>query len=235
MADDRILVIGGTGDTGKLVIMRLLARARHVRVYARNPQKARDMFGTSVEVQAGEVDDEAALAAALTGVGTVLISLNAKAVSWKRGPGPKEINYEALLHILAAAHKVGFQGRIVYVSSLYVLRRHRHPLGIFLNLILRRALTWNYRAELLLAQSGFRYSIVRPGGLRDEPGGEYRIMIDQGDRIMGFISREDAADVITQVVLDPAADGRAIDCARDQKSKGTRFKNDYAAAISQLS
>ena len=58
MADDKVLVIGGTGDTGKLVIMRLLARARHVRVYARNPAKAREMFGTSVEVQGGEVDDE---------------------------------------------------------------------------------------------------------------------------------------------------------------------------------
>lgn len=234
MADDKVLVIGGTGDTGKLVIMRLLARARHVRVYARNPNKARDMFGSAVEIEAGQVDDEAAIASALAGVGTVLISLNAKAVSWKGGPGPKQINYEALAHILAAARKVQFQGRIVYVSSLYVLRRHRHPLGIFLNLILRRALTWNYRAEQLLAQSGFRYSIVRPGGLRDEPGGEYRILIDQGDRIMGFISREDAADVIAQVTLDSRAEGRTIDCARDQKSKGTAFKNDYAAAIAQL-
>jgi len=234
MADDKVLVIGGTGDTGKLVITRLLARARHVRVYARNPGKARDMFGSSVEIQGGEIHDQVAIAKALEGVGTVLISLNAKAVSWKAGPGPKEINYEALAHILAAARKVRFQGRIVYVSSLYVLRRNRHPLGIFLNLILRRALTWNYRAEKMLADSGFRYSIVRPGGLRDEPGGEYRIVIDEGDRIMGFISREDAADVIAQVTLDPRADGHAIDCARDQKSKGTPFKNDYAASIAQL-
>ncbi len=234
MANDKVLVLGGTGDTGKLVIMRLLARARHVRVYARNPEKARAMFGTSVEIQGGEVDDEQAIAKALEGVDTVLVSLNAKAVSWKGGPGPKEINYQALAHILAAARKVKFEGRIVYVSSLYVLRRHSHPLGIFLNLILRRALTWNYRAERMLEQSGVRYSIVRPGGLKDEPGGEYRIVIDKGDRIMGFISREDAADVIAQVTLDPCAEGRAIDCARDQKSKGSAFKNDYAAAIAQL-
>lgn len=234
MADDKVLVIGATGDTGKLVVKRLLARARHVRVYARNPQKARELFGSSVEIEAGEVDNEVAIAQAIKGTGTILISLNAKAVTWKGGPGPKQINYQALQHILNAARQAGFQGRIVYVSSLYVLRRRKHPLGIFLNVILRRALTWNYRAEQLLMKSGFRYSIVRPGGLRDEPGGEYRIVVDQGDRIMGFISREDAADVITAVLLDPRTEGRHIDFARDQKSKGTAFKNDYAAAFAQL-
>jgi len=234
MAEDRVLVIGATGETGRLVVLRLLARARHVRVYARNAQKAQTMFGSSVDVRVGEVDDEASIAEAINGTGTILISLNAKAVTWKGGPGPKEINYQALRHILAAARKVGFQGRIVYVSSLYVLRRHSHPLGVFLNLILRRALTWNYRAEQLLMKSGFRYSIVRPGGLRNEPGGEYRIVVAQGDRIMGLIAREDAADVITHVLLDPRTEGRDIDCARDQKSKGTKLKNDYPALFAQL-
>jgi uncharacterized protein YbjT (DUF2867 family) len=235
MSDGTILVIGGTGDTGKLVVQRLVARGRPVRVYARNEDKARGLFGTAVEIVRGEVDDEAKLAQAMAGVSEVVISLNAKAVTWKAGPGPKQINFEALQHMIAAAKRARFEGRFIYVSSLYVLRRNRHPLGIFLNLILKRALTWNYRAERLLARSGIRYSIVRPGGLRDEPGREYRIVVDRGDRIMGLISREDAADVITHVVLDPRTEGLDIDCARDQTSKGTTFKNDYAAQIAALS
>jgi uncharacterized protein YbjT (DUF2867 family) len=63
-----ILVVGATGKLGRLVTRQLLDRNVPVRVLARQPDAARALFGSSVEIAAGDLDDAETLAAAAKGI-----------------------------------------------------------------------------------------------------------------------------------------------------------------------
>ena len=61
------------------------------------------------------------------------------------------------------------------------------------------------KADAELRASGLAYTIVRPGGLTDDPGtGRVRAGADVGD---GSISRDDVAAVLAFAVHDPALAG----------------------------
>ena len=59
------------------------------------------------------------------------------------------------------------------------------------------------QADAELAASGLDYTIVRPGGLTDEPG-TGRVRTDTGD---GSIPREDVAAVLAAVLAEPGTVG----------------------------
>jgi uncharacterized protein YbjT (DUF2867 family) len=63
-----ILVTGGTGRTGSEVVRALLARGAKARLYVRDPENARQLFGDDVELATGEVVD------ALEGADSVFLS-----------------------------------------------------------------------------------------------------------------------------------------------------------------
>ena len=56
-----------------------------------------------------------------------------------------------------------------------------------------------------MRESGLVYTIVRPGGLTDGPGGIYLLEAGQGDQISGMICREDVARVCLEALELPAA------------------------------
>ena len=51
----------------------------------------------------------------------------------------------------------------------------------------------------MLRASGLGYTVVRPGPLREEPGGYRALVFDQGNRISHAISCADVADVALKV------------------------------------
>lgn len=73
---ESVLVIGGTGMLGEPVARKLLADGHTVRVLSRRPEAARQRFGDAVEVAGGDVEDEAAVRAAMQGCTAVHLSLD---------------------------------------------------------------------------------------------------------------------------------------------------------------
>ena len=65
--NEKILVTGATGRLGQLVTRRLVELNQPVRILTRRPDVARALFGTSVEIAAGDFADNASLHAALAG------------------------------------------------------------------------------------------------------------------------------------------------------------------------
>jgi len=63
-----ILVIGATGNTGRLIALGARAAGAPVRALVRNPSKTTDLAAAGVEVVTGDLDDAANLAAAMHGV-----------------------------------------------------------------------------------------------------------------------------------------------------------------------
>ncbi len=84
-----ILVIGATGMLGKPVAKQLLKDVFHIRVLARNPQKAQQILGDGFDVHAGDVANSTSLRAALKDVDGVHISLKG---------GPSEADFERMDH-----------------------------------------------------------------------------------------------------------------------------------------
>ena len=115
MNEKTVLVIGGTGMLGKPVAQQLKADGFNVRLLARNPEKAGKLLGDGYEIVKGDVDNAAALRAALTGVDGVHISLKG---------GPTEADFDRMDHlavrdIAQAAKELGV-GRVTLISAYAV-------------------------------------------------------------------------------------------------------------------
>jgi uncharacterized protein YbjT (DUF2867 family) len=81
-------VTGATGRAGSEVVRALLARRRHVRVLARDPDKAHGLFGAAVEVAGGDLADPEAVRAALQHAQDVVLSSPDDPRPGRVGDGP---------------------------------------------------------------------------------------------------------------------------------------------------
>ncbi|KAK2969540.1 hypothetical protein RJ640_003125 [Escallonia rubra] len=62
-----------------------------------------------------------------------------------------------------------------------------------------------------LRRSGLGYTIVRPGPLMEEPGGQRALVFDQGNRISQAISCADVADICVKALHDSTARNKSFD------------------------
>ncbi|CAI8601496.1 unnamed protein product [Vicia faba] len=62
-----------------------------------------------------------------------------------------------------------------------------------------------------LRRSGLGYTIVRPGPLQEEPGGQRALIFDQGNRISRGISCADVADICVKALHDSTARNKSFD------------------------
>ena len=69
-----ILVTGATGSTGAHIVRALLQQNDQVRVFARDAGKARELFGGTVEIVAGDFADDRSMRTALEGAEAMFLS-----------------------------------------------------------------------------------------------------------------------------------------------------------------
>ncbi|KAJ4725457.1 high chlorophyll fluorescence protein [Melia azedarach] len=62
-----------------------------------------------------------------------------------------------------------------------------------------------------LRRSGLGYTIIRPGPLKEEPGGQRALVFDQGNRITQGISCADVADICVKALHDSTARNKSFD------------------------
>ncbi len=141
-----ILVIGATGMLGKPVAKQLLKDGFHVRVLARNPQKAQQILGDGFDIHAGDVANSASVRAAMKNVDGVHISLKG---------GPSEAEFERMDHYatrdIAQLAKESGTPRITLLSA-YAVRPEKADTPE------SRA---KFRGEQALKASGVPYTIFR--------------------------------------------------------------------------
>ena len=77
--------------------------------------------------------------------------------------GPFNVDYNGTANIVGAASASGKVDRIVLITSIGV-DDLLFPLNLFFGVLF-----WKKRAEEVLQRSGITYTIVRPGGLLDQP------------------------------------------------------------------
>ena len=219
---EHVLVAGATGGVGAFVVAQLVSARYAVRALARRPARARAKLGDRVEILEGDTLRRDTLRVALEGIEYVICATGSRVPV---GPdSPEHVDYEGVRNLAEAARATGVR-QLVLVSSLSVTNPN-HPLNAFANV-----LTWKLRGEDALRASGTAYTIVRPGGLADDAGGQRQLRFDQGDRLgSGRISRTDVATVCVQALGRASAFGVTFEVIESEQVG----PNDWTALFGQL-
>jgi uncharacterized protein YbjT (DUF2867 family) len=223
-AQDRglVLVAGATGRTGRLVVSNLLEQGYPVRALVRDMERGHEILGDGVEFAEGDVRDIDSLRAAMQGAASLIITIG----SSRKDPdnGPEFVDYGGVKNLAQAAADTGVQ-QVVLMSSAGVTHEDH-----VLNQMFDNILIWKSRGEDALRDSGVDYTIVRPGGLMDSPGGETAVVFEQGDSSTGMISREDVALVCVAALQTPAARNKTFEVFGSEE----RAPNDWTNLYSDL-
>jgi uncharacterized protein YbjT (DUF2867 family) len=190
-----VAIVGGHGKIALRLAPMLRERGDDVRSLIRRPEHADDVREAGGEpvvcdLEAASTDD---VAAAIESADAVVFAAGAGPGS---GPERKEtMDYGGAVKLIAASKAAGVD-RYVIVSSRGA---DPHAPGDDTFAVYLRA---KGRADADLAASGLDYTIVRPGGLTDDPAtGRVRIAGD------GNIPREDVAAMLAAVLHEPRTIG----------------------------
>ena len=199
----RVLVIGATQGTGYQIASRLLQEGYRVRGLARNEAKAKRTLSSRVEVVLGDITKAGTLPDAIKDVDHVIFTAGVT----QRPAGERLIiatEYEGVKNVITTAHKTGFNGRFLYMTSIGVTKSSLA--ATLLNLVKRNTLTWRRFAEDEIRKSGLDYTIVRAGFLTNGPGGRRAIEVSQRAYPLALkykISRADVAETFVQALKHP--------------------------------
>ncbi len=220
-----VLVAGATGQTGQHIVKRLQERGYRVHALVRDITKAQEQLGPDVDYVQGDVKDPASLAAAMSGVSAVISSIGARG---KDGPDrPEMVDFQGVKNLVEAA-KAARVGQFVLISSRGVTHEG-HPL----NRMFGDVLIWKLKGEDYLRASGLAYTVIRPGGLLNEPAGKSDIAFEQGDRKLSggtlAIPRDDVAIVCVEALKNPEAKFRTFEINRQDGAPVTDWKAKFAS------
>lgn len=200
----RLAVTGASGKTGWRVVQEALGRGYQVRALLR-PGSAVPEGLEGAEIRRLELGDAEALRQALEGCDALVIATGARpSVDLL---GPMKVDALAIRSQIAACKEAGVE-RVVLVSSL-CSGRWIHPLNLF-GLIL----VWKGVGERWLQESGLRWTVVRPGGLKEtEDGLEQEGVVITGpeEQDSDSIPRRLVARVCLDALDTPASEGRILE------------------------
>jgi len=206
----RLAVTGASGKTGWRVVREALDRGYQVRALLRPASVAPEELA-GAEIVRLDLSDAVALRQALEGCEALVIATGARpSVDLF---GPMKVDALAIRSQIDACKAVGLE-RVVLVSSL-CSGRWLHPLNLF-GLIL----VWKRVGERWLQESGLRWTVVRPGGLREsEAGLEQEGVVYSGpdQQDSQSIPRRLVARVCLEALETPAAEGRIIEITSRQQ------------------
>jgi uncharacterized protein YbjT (DUF2867 family) len=185
----KAFVAGATGETGRRIVGELVGKGIPVRALVRNLATAREILPVGVELIEGDVLDRVSIATAIGDSTVVLCATGAKP---SLDPtGPYQVDYAGTKNLVDVAKSQGIE-QFVFVSSLCV-SRFFHPLNLFWLI-----LWWKQQAEQYLQNSGLNYTIVRPGGLKNEDNDNPVIMSKPDTLFEGSIPRQKVAQVCVE-------------------------------------
>jgi len=198
----KVLVAGATGQTGRRIVQELVQRDIPVRAMVRDLDVARTILPPQAELVLGDVLKPDSLSSALTDCTVLLCATGAK-------PGfdptaPYKVDYEGTKNLVDAARAKEIE-HFVLVTSLCV-SQFFHPLNLFFLI-----LVWKKQAEAYLQQSGLTYTIVRPGGLKNEDNTDTVVMSAADSLFEGSIPRAKVAQVCVEALFKPAARNKIVE------------------------
>lgn len=216
----KAFVAGATGETGRRIVQELVQRNIPVRALVRDLEKGRQILPAEAELVVGDVLQPESLKEAIAD-STVLLCATGASPSFDP-TGPYKVDYEGSKNLVDAAKATGIE-QFVFVSSLCT-SQFFHPLNLFWLI-----LVWKKRAEEYLQSSGLPYTIVRPGGLKNEDNSD-RIVMSSADTLFdGSIPRTKVAQVCVESLFQPAARNKIVEIVAKPEAPVKPFEELFAS------
>ncbi|AFZ43751.1 NAD-dependent epimerase/dehydratase [Halothece sp. PCC 7418] len=245
MTNTNVLVTGATGRTGSIVLKKLRQNPDlNAFGFARSEAKIKEIFGSSEGVYIGDIRDKNSLEPAIQNC-HVLIIVTSAVPQMKEPPKegerpefmypedatPEIIDYQGQVNQIDLAQEAGVD-HIILMGSMGGTNEN-HPLNKLGN---GNILIWKRTAEEYLIDSGIDYTIVRAGGLINEPGGQRKLLVGKHDTLLNrespTIPREDVAELIVQALMIPEARNKAFDVVSEAASP-EEVTTDFTALFTQ--
>lgn len=198
----RVVIAGGHGQIALRLARILSARGDEPVALIRNPSHADEVRQAGAEPAVVDLEHASAgdVAQAVGGADAIVFAAGAGPGS---GPERKEtMDYGGVVQLVAAAHREGVS-RFVVVSSIGA---DAHAAGDDTFAVYLRA---KGRADDAVLASGLDATVVRPGGLTNDPG-TGRVQLGQG-LAHGQVPRDDVAAVLAAVLQSPNTIGKTLD------------------------
>ena len=201
----KTLIIGATAGTGFEVAQKLLAAHQPVRIIARNPAKAEKLFGsTKAEIVISDLTaPNAAFYEAFHQIDTIIFTA-AVPPGFAKEALIKAVDYGGVVAALDAAHKASFKGRFLFMSTIGL--QHNTWVMRMLNWYKTNLIYWRLEAENAVINSGFPYTVIRAGMLRNIAGKPIRLVKEDIPITLSTqVGRADVADLFITCAQKPLA------------------------------
>jgi uncharacterized protein YbjT (DUF2867 family) len=203
-----VAIAGGHGKIALLLGQQLAERGDTVRGLIRNPDQEGDLRALGIEPVVCDLENEGDVASAVRGSDAVVFAAGA-------GPGSgdvrkKTVDLGGAVKLIEAAKAEGV-ARYLIVSAMGAAEAPEdgsEGFGAYLQA--------KFEADEALRASGLDFTIVRPGGLTDDPGTGLVTVAQRLER--GEIPRADVAAVFLACLDEPATIGKSFDLISGETS-----------------
>jgi uncharacterized protein YbjT (DUF2867 family) len=191
-----VVVAGGHGKVGIRLLRLLAERGHRARGLIRNPDHAADLEAVGAEPVLCDIEALDDISGCCEGADAVVFAAGA-------GPGSgaarkRTVDYGGAVKLMEAG-----VGRYVMVSAISAGRPEEWSEEM------RPYYEAKRDADERLMQSGLDYTIVRPGGLTDDPG--TGLVMVGTDLERGNVPRDDVAAVLLAVLETPGSIGKTFE------------------------
>ncbi|OWM73058.1 hypothetical protein CDL15_Pgr001172 [Punica granatum] len=224
----KVFVAGATGSTGKKIVDQLLARGFAVKAGVRDLEKAKSAFSRDdpslqisdvmpvgnfgVKVKADVTEGSDKLAEAIGDDSEAVVCATGFRPGWDLF-APWKVDNFGTVNLVEACRKRGIN-RFILISSILVngaaMGQILNPAYIFLN-VFGLTLVAKLQAEQHIRKSGINYTIIRPGGLRNDPPSGNIVMEPEDTLYEGSISRDQVAQVAVEALIHPEASYKVVE------------------------
>ena len=200
----RILLLGATGRTGKIILDKALGDGDKVTAIARDKSK---LEGTNADIIEGTPYNKATVVAAIKGCEAVVSTLNVSRKTdspWAKLRSPKDLISRSVQNAVESMKENNIK-RIIVLSTLGAGdSREKMPLlfNLFISMTnLRYAFKDHTRQEEILAQSGLDWTVIRlPMLTNDEGENEVIVNMNDGKKLNRNVNRETVARFILNII-----------------------------------
>jgi uncharacterized protein YbjT (DUF2867 family) len=216
----KVLVVGATGQTGKRIVQELVQKNIPVKALVRDLNKGKQLLPATVELIQGDVLKPELWANQIQDCHRIICATGA-APSFNFTE-PYAVDYEGTKNLINLAKKLEVE-HFVLLTSLCVSRLF-HPLNLFWLI-----LYWKKQAELYLQESGLTYTIVRPGGLKNEDNNN-PILMSQADSLFeGSIPRQKVAQVCVESLFQASSKNKIVEIISDPQAQVKSWEQLFAS------
>ncbi|SFA94510.1 Uncharacterized conserved protein YbjT, contains NAD(P)-binding and DUF2867 domains [Lentibacillus halodurans] len=213
----KVLVVGANGQIGQHVVKQLQSSDEHtVRAMVRKEEQAEELKKKGIDAVIANLEgNKKSIVKAAKGCEAVVFTAGS---GGKTGPDKTLlVDLDGAVKTIEAAEEAGVD-RYVMVSALQANNRENW------NEKIRHYYVAKHYADRMLQASNLNYTIVRPGGLLNEPGtGKVNISENMEER--GAVPRQDVASTVVAALPEENTYKRAFDLISGDKTIAESLKN----------